>query len=736
MRRAPVIVLSPEERVLLSRWSRSTARSDRRAARARIVLAAAGGLENIEIARSLGVSRLTVARWRDRFLSSRLRGIAHGIRGAPRRPKVSEETIRAIVRRTAASVPGASRPWSTRTLGRQFGVSHTTVHRIWDAYRLRPVRYRDLPSRPDPVAPLLPSEVVGVYLRPPDFAIATLLQPSSAAASTVDRDGSQPPGAGVAHPLAQVLSDLPDPDADPHLLRRRSIALLRFLGGIRREVGPLSEVRVIATDFGRGGTSTLDRWVVRSPNFRIEWVRDITEWRPRALAEVEAAGRRPSLGGDPARRIASNRSLAQSLNAYSAGGSPFVWLATRAELKGGRAAPRLWYELASSGHPTLGTARLVAVPAPSSEDDVRAARAMARVVLRQCLRVRTGERVLIQSWSATQAYANGLVLESLKLGARPLVLYEDESTYWAAAAECRPEYLARIGEHRRAALERADVLVSFFGPSDRARAHALPPNVRARLREHEDAIERAAARAGSRAVQMAIGRLSPASARFYGVDPTAWRTELIEGTLVPPARLMGRAQRIVELLTRGRSVRVTHPNGTDLRLALAHRRPVVSDGMVPRPRSRGEWGMVTLPAGVVQVAVDEGVAEGTFRANVASSAALSGEVGDYAGGRWTFERGRLRRFDFERGGAAFAESYRRAGVGRDRPGSLSFGLNERISIAPLLEDQGLGTVTMHLGRNDHLGGRTRSSWWAWLFLRGADVTIDGERALRAGSLAE
>ena len=146
--------------------------------------------------------------------------------------------------------------------------------------------------------------------------------------------------------------------------------------------------------------------------------------------------------------------------------------------------------------------------------------------------------------------------------------------------------------------------------------------------------------------------------------------------------------------------------------------------------------MVTLPAGVVAVSVDERFAEGTFRSNFASSAAISGEVGDFSGGRWTFESGRLVRFAFDGGGEVFEESYRRAGVGRDRPASLSFGLNDRLSVSPLLEDQGLGTVTMHIGRNDHLGGATRSPWWAWLFLRGADVEIDGEKVLRQGRLVE
>ncbi|HUI38752.1 MAG TPA: hypothetical protein VLY85_03870, partial [Thermoplasmata archaeon] len=109
-------------------------------------------------------------------------------------------------------------------------------------------------------------------------------------------------------------------------------------------------------------------------------------------------------------------------------------------------------------------------------------------------------------------------------------------------------------------------------------------------------------------------------------------------------------------------------------------------------------------------------------------------VGVFDSGRWTFERGRLVRYAYDEGGALFDESYRAAGEGRDRLGSVAVGLNEEIRTAPLLEDQGLGTITLHLGRNDFLGGSNRAAWWAWLYLRGADLSVDGELVVRRGKV--
>lgn len=744
MRRATTILLSPEERVVLTRWVRGAAVGDLRATRARIVLAAAAGMENIEVARAVGVDRLTVARWRGRFLVSRLRGVAQGTIPAPRPAKVSEETVRAIVRRTVGSAASPQGPWTTRSLAHRYGVSHTTVHRIWDSYRVRPTRRPELPIRADPAAALLPSEVAGVFLHPPDFAVATILTPGTppearSVPPAVDSgpvEGPRSPGSIDSHHLAQLLNELDTPQPNPPVERRRGRDFLRFLAGIHRQTGALLNVRVIATHPGRSGVSGVDRWLVRHPHFRIQLSPDFAEWKRQALLDVDAVGR----GTPPIERrggkLASSRSLAQSLTTYSVAGAPFEWVATHGEVRRGKAAPRLMYELASTGHPSLVADGRDPLPGPAGEREVARARAMARVVLRKCLKVRSGERVLIQSWTTTQGYANGLVLESLRLGALPLVLHEDEATFWTAALESPPKHLTRLGEHGRAAVERSDVLVSFFGPSDRARLHAFPPNLRYRLGEYHDDLYRAAARTGCRAVQMAIGRASPASARFYGVDLPSWVHELVEGTLVDPQKFRQRAKRLTIALLRGREIHITHPNGTDLRLGLKGRKPHLADGVVASGRTGRNWEMTTLPAGVLSVALDEGVAQGSFCANVASSAAVSDEVDDYVEGKWRFESGRLVRFGFTRGARAFEESYRGAGRGRDKPASLSFGLNDRISLSPLLEDQGLGTITMHIGRNDHLGGATRASWWAWLFLRGADLTIDGERILRGGKYQE
>lgn len=130
------------------------------------------------------------------------------------------------------------------------------------------------------------------------------------------------------------------------------------------------------------------------------------------------------------------------------------------------------------------------------------------------------------------------------------------------------------------------------------------------------------------------------------------------------------------------------------------------------------------------------MAEGTFRSNVSNSVGVFDTVGEVEGGRWTFVSGRLNRFAYDRGQELFSQSYERGGSGKDRVGILSIGLNDRISTAPLLLDQGSGTLTLQMGRNDTAGGTNHVYWWAWLLLRGADLKVDGNTIVKNGRIVE
>jgi leucyl aminopeptidase (aminopeptidase T)/transposase len=740
VRVAPLVVLSPEERVCLLRWSRGHPSRDPRALRARIVLEAANGRQDLEIGRRLGVGRLTAARWRRRFLSARLRGIDRPTARSPRRGSIPEPQLREILRDSARGSSFGSARVSTRSLARKFGVSHTTVRRLWNEFGVRPAGLGPSPLRPDPARPLEPHDVIGLYLHPPDFAVALTLGPPSSTGTSPRSNEPGPAAPSVAPRLSKELESFsPSPWStvpSPRPSRQRVRDLLRFLGELEAATGRGRPVRIVAALPNLAASSELRDWLLRRPNVWLQRSEGLEAWKARAFRDLDWSARLPLKSARGLGRVETTRAIGLFLDSYSDASGPFEWVASSREVAANEAGPRLRYDLSVTGHPGFKNPSGVVLPVKASTSPHAPAREMARVVLRKCLHVRPGEHVTVESWSETLEYANAFVLESLRLGARPLLVYQDEPTYWAAVAENRPSNLARVGDHLRAAIGKSDALVTFFGPSDRERAHALPWPTRYKLGDYPDALYRAAARAGARAVQLALGRASPASARMYGVDLGAWKEELVTGTSVDPDLLHRRARRIAPALKKGRTLDISHPNGTRLRLGLRHRRPQVSDGLVPPARPKGDWSLVQLPAGVVSVALDERVAEGSFRSNVPNSVGVFDTVGEVEGGRWTFGDGRLGRFAYDRGQELFAQSYERGGPGKDRVGLLSIGLNDRISMAPLLLDQAAGTVTLQLGRNDTAGGTNHVNWWAWLELRGADLKVDGTALVKGGRIVE
>src|SRR5215218_7468376 len=133
MRRACTITLTDEDRATLERLARGRSTEARLVERARIVLLAAQGRENKDIAAELGVTRATVARWRGRFAA---RGIAGIEKEAPRggRPPVARQQLAAkIVEMTTRQKPADATHWSTRTLAEALGTNRSMVSRVWRA---------------------------------------------------------------------------------------------------------------------------------------------------------------------------------------------------------------------------------------------------------------------------------------------------------------------------------------------------------------------------------------------------------------------------------------------------------------------------------------------------------------------------------------------------------------------------------------------------------------------------
>lgn len=166
---APALVLREGDRVELERLTRSGTVRASSAQRARIVLLAADGVGNQMIADTVGVSRPTVNLWRDRYAERGLAGLVDEPR--PGRPR---QVDRAKVIAATLAPPPASlgvTHWSSRLLAARLGLDHSTVAGVWKEFGVKPWKADTFKFSTDPELVAKVTDVVGLYLAPPDNAI-------------------------------------------------------------------------------------------------------------------------------------------------------------------------------------------------------------------------------------------------------------------------------------------------------------------------------------------------------------------------------------------------------------------------------------------------------------------------------------------------------------------------------------------------------------------------------------
>lgn len=171
MRVACSITIVEKDRTTLERWSRGRSTAARLVMRAKIVLKAAAGMNNKDIAEEVGTDRLTVARWRKRFMEKGLAGIEKDEPRGGRKPTQRNKVARLIVERTTQTVPTNATHWSVRTLANELNVSPSMVHRVWKANRLKPHLTRTFKVSNDPYFVEKLVDIVGLYLNPPEHAL-------------------------------------------------------------------------------------------------------------------------------------------------------------------------------------------------------------------------------------------------------------------------------------------------------------------------------------------------------------------------------------------------------------------------------------------------------------------------------------------------------------------------------------------------------------------------------------
>jgi len=287
--KATPIDLTDAERTELVRISRKRTGAHGLAFRARIVLKAAEGMTNLRIAESLETTRVTVAKWRDRFASQRLDGLLDEAR--PGRPReVGDEQVEEVIERTLHSRPRGATHWSRRLLAQELGVSPMTVNRIWRAFGLQPHRSETFSLSNDPLFIEKVRDVVGLYMSPPKNAVVLCVDEKSQIQAL---DRTQPllpmsPGnperqtpTYSRHGTTSLFAalDVATGKVIGEIHRRHSAKeFLSFLRTIDKNVPDHLDVHVIMDNLGTHKTKAVTNWFVRRPRFHAHFTPTYSSW--------------------------------------------------------------------------------------------------------------------------------------------------------------------------------------------------------------------------------------------------------------------------------------------------------------------------------------------------------------------------------------------------------------------------------------------------------------------------
>lgn len=385
--------------------------------------------------------------------------------------------------------------------------------------------------------------------------------------------------------------------------------------------------------------------------------------------------------------------------------------------------------------PVLVAAVLIAAPAGGAEPKAPDPETLAAKLVKEVARIRDGDLVQIVGGPNESALLESLAVHVRKQGGHPLVVLKTGRLFRRLIEDVpakldtqTPEFERKVAEimQARIVVESGDFDLAGVGlPADRlsAAAKATQPIDALLLRRNVR--------------QVSLGNaLYPTAerARVVGLSHEKLAELFWNGVNADYTALQATAERVRKVMAEGKEVRLTHPNGTDVKLRIEKRPVFVSDGVLSAEKEKrgGAACQAWLPAGEVYVTPVADSAEGTV---VLDRVPL--EDKEVTGLKLTFKAGRLTKMEAKSGLERLQAMYDAAGAGRDVFAFLDVGVNPNVKLPPdtkVFAWMAAGAMTVGVGRNDWAGGDSNSPFGAVGQLSGATLTIDGRVVIERGEL--
>ena len=258
--------------------------------RAEIVLATADGLGTSAIMKRTGKSKPCVWRWQERYVGEGVEGLLRDKTRPARKKALGADKKLAVITKTTSQRPANATHWSVRSMAKEMGLSHTSVQRIWKEAGLKPHLVRTFKVSNDPKFAEKVTDVVGLYLNPPDKALVFCIDEKSqiqaldrtqpglpmkkgrAETMTHDykRNGTTTLFAALNVKTGQVIGAC--------MPKHRAKEFLRFLRKINRIVAKGLMIHAICDNYSTHKTPEVKAWLAKHPRFKLHFIPTSSSW--------------------------------------------------------------------------------------------------------------------------------------------------------------------------------------------------------------------------------------------------------------------------------------------------------------------------------------------------------------------------------------------------------------------------------------------------------------------------
>jgi transposase len=336
-------VLTEEQRAALTVWSRSRVLPQRQVLRARIILLAAEGVPTNSIATRLECSVPTARLWRQRFAEAGLAGLEEDAPGRGRPAIYDERTVAKVISVTLGTPPRGETHWSSTAVAERVGVSATTVLRIWREHKIQPFRTRGFKFSTDPELVGKVTDVVGLYLHPPEKAVVLCVDEKSQIQAL---DRTQPllpmrPGQVerrthdyVRHGTATLFAALDVATGEVTgrtYARHRHQEFLKFLQLVAKRY-PRGQVHMVLDNYRTHKHPVVQAWLHTHPRIHLHFTPTSASWMNQVETWFSIVHRKAIRRGVFRSVPHLKDAIQRFIDSWNARRHPFVWVKTADEI--------------------------------------------------------------------------------------------------------------------------------------------------------------------------------------------------------------------------------------------------------------------------------------------------------------------------------------------------------------------------------------------------------------------